>query len=81
MAKKKLTYKRGKLAEQIQSRYQVSFDSLVEKRALWTEAENIFSNKLADGISSKTKSQVIDPKLSTMILEREARVMNKFCYR
>lgn len=78
MAKKKLTYKRGKLAEQIQSRYQVSFDSLVEKRALWTEAENIFSNKLADGISSKTKSQVIDPKLSTMILEREARVMNKF---
>jgi len=76
MAKKK-TFKLDKLAEEIQSRYQTSFDGLVEKRALWTEAENIFSNKLSDAISDTTKSQVMDQKLSTMILEREARVMNK----
>ena len=66
-----------KLEDQILTHYQTSFDSLSTKRILWDEAEAIFSNKLNDAISSKTKSQVVDQKLSTMILEREARVMSK----
>jgi len=67
----------GKLEDQIQTHYQTSLDSLATKRVMWDEAESIFSNKLNDAISSKTKSQVMDQKLSTMILEREARVMSK----
>jgi len=64
-----------KLAKTIQERYQASWDSLSAKRDLWDEVENIFSNKLADELSGTTKSQVMDQKLSTLILEREARVM------
>lgn len=67
----------GKLEDQIQTHYQTSFDSLATKRTMWDEAEAIFNNKLNDAISSKTKSQVMDQKLSTMIMEREARVMSK----
>lgn len=67
----------GKLEDQIQTHFQNSSDSLATKRVLWDEAESIFSNKLNDAVSAKTKSQVMDQKLSTMILEREARVMSK----
>jgi hypothetical protein len=52
-----------------------AFDSLATKRVLWDEAERLFHNKLTDSQSAKTKSQVFDPKLSTLILERSYRVM------
>lgn len=67
----------GKLEEQIEERFDASYNSLSVKRDLWDEIEAIFSNQLQDAISSGTKSQVMDQKLSGMILEREARVMNK----
>lgn len=44
---------------------------------MWDEVEGIFSNRLDDSLSARSKSQVLDQKLSGMILEREARVMNK----
>jgi len=64
-----------KLAQTIQDRKDISYDSLANKRILWDEVESLFSNKLTDAISSNTKSQVMDQRLSTLILEREARVM------
>jgi len=67
----------NKLAEQIEERFDASYNSLSTKRDLWDEVEGIFSNQLNDSISQGTKSQVMDQKLSGMILEREARVMNK----
>lgn len=59
----------------IKDRKQAAEDYLSKKRTAWEEYENIFNNKLYDAISEKTKSQVVDNKLSTMILDREARVM------
>jgi len=67
----------NKLAEQIEERFDASYNSLSTKRDLWAEVEEIFSNQLQDSISAGTKSQVMDQKLSGMILEREARVMNR----
>lgn len=59
----------------IKDRKQAAEDYLSKKRTVWEEYENIFTNKLYDSISEKTKSQVVDNKLSTMVLDREARVM------
>lgn len=59
----------------ILERKEAAYNALTQKRQLWTEYEKIFHNELADSISGSTKSQVFDPKLSTMVLEREARVM------
>jgi len=64
-----------KLAQEVQSRFEASYNSLNTKRLMWDELESIFSNKLSDALSDKTKSKVMDQKLSTMILEREGRVM------
>lgn len=48
---------------------------LETKRPIWDEMENLFFGRLNDNLSSKTKSRVFDHKISTMILESEARVM------
>ena len=59
----------------ILTRKESSVNSLSTKVELWTEYEKLFHNELFDSNSQTTKSQVFDPKLSTMILDREARVM------
>jgi len=61
----------------ILTRKEASFNSLTTKRALWEEYEKLFYNQLFDSQSQTTKSQVFDPKLATMVLEREARVMSQ----
>jgi hypothetical protein len=61
----------------ILTRKEASFNSLTTKRGLWEEYEKLFYNQLFDSQSQTTKSQVFDPKLSTMVLEREARVMSQ----
>jgi len=48
---------------------------LETKRIVWDELENIFFGILNDNLSAGTKSRVFDHKISTMILESEARVM------
>jgi hypothetical protein len=65
----------NELSQQISNRHKTSDDSLVTKRLLWDEVESIFLGKLGDQISDTTKSRVFDHKVSTMILESEARVM------
>lgn len=50
-------------------------DYLSSKRQLWDECEKLFHLQLNDELSSKSKSKVFDPKLSTLTLERSYRVM------
>lgn len=48
---------------------------LTQKRTLWDEYENIFFGKPLDQGSLRSKSQVFDHKLSTLVMDRAARVM------
>lgn len=62
-------------------------DSILSRRAtaqawlepvkwpLWDKVEQLFHNQLNDAASSNTKSQVFDPKLGSLLLERSYRVM------
>jgi hypothetical protein len=61
----------------ILTRKLASENTLATKRDKWTEYEKLFHNELFDSQSQSTKSQVFDPKLATMVLEREARVMSQ----
>jgi hypothetical protein len=50
-------------------------DYLRSKRIAWTEYENLLHGYLSDDFSGKTKSQMFDPKLPTIALDRSSRVM------
>lgn len=63
------------VSEQIKNRRQASDDYLKMKRLGWDSSEKLFHGQLDDSISAKTKSQVFDPKLSTLAIERSYRVM------
>jgi|LakMenE01Jun11ns_1017448.scaffolds.fasta_scaffold9953543_4 hypothetical protein len=58
--------------------YKKDWDSYSEIRADWDEKEAILLNRNLDSISkNSTKSQVFDPRLSTIVFERMYRVMNR----
>lgn len=59
----------------LQSRHERSDNYLSAKRPLWDEVEKIFYGKLDDTASNTSRSRVFDHKISTYILESEARVM------
>jgi len=63
------------IAQEIKTRRQAAEDYLATKRILWDNAEKLFHNQLNDSISSGAKSNVFDPKLSTLVIERGYRVM------
>jgi len=65
----------SKLQDLIQTRYDAADTYLSTKRALWEEVEDLFDGNLEDRLSNTTKSRVFDHKISTYILESEARVM------
>lgn len=65
------------LRDEILSRRQASEDYLATKRAAWDIYEQLFHNQIADQISKDMKSNVFDPKLSTLTLERAYRVMSQ----
>jgi len=65
----------SKLTDLIQGRKHAAYMALSNKREMWDEYENIFANKLSDGVSDTTKSQVFDPRLATLAIERSNRVM------
>jgi hypothetical protein len=67
--------KNMKIEQLVKERQSRADDYLETKRTLWREVENIFFGRLGDRISSTTQSRVFDHKISTMILESEARVM------
>ena len=63
------------LSDQIKREKEASFDALQQKRLLWDNAEKLFHNQLNDLVSQESSSQVFDPKLSTLTIERAYRVM------
>lgn len=64
-----------KISNIVKQRRQAADDSLVNKREMWKEHENLFLGNLEDKISDSAKSKVFDHKISTYIIESEARVM------
>ena len=65
----------SKIRDEILDRKSAAEDYLSTKRDLWDSCEKLFHNQLTDSISGSTKSQVFDPKLTTLTLERGYRVM------
>lgn len=63
------------LQQQLMERYDAADRYLAQKRTKWGEYEDLFHNRLADQISAGTKSQVFEPILSTLSIDRSARVM------
>jgi len=63
------------LVDEIKTQFKQSDDYLVAKREKWTEMEELFLGILNDKISGKTKSQVVDPRLTNHLIDRSARVM------
>lgn len=63
------------LSQTIRDRHSRSNESLETKRERWESCEDVFFGNLGDRISQNTQSRVFDHKISTMILESEARVM------
>ena len=63
------------LTKTIISRYDAADKYLETKRERWTDYEKLFNNELQDSISALTKSEIFDPVLSTMQIERSNRVM------
>ena len=69
--------KMSELTNKIKDRIEASNDYLADKRVLWDEYEKIFQGTLNDELSNTAKSKVFDPKLSTFVIERSARVMSQ----
>ncbi|MBW6431563.1 hypothetical protein K0A96_00070 [Patescibacteria group bacterium] len=65
------------LAKQIEDRYHPSYERLAGKREKWDDMEKMFLGILNDQISSRTKSQVVDPRLTNHLIDRSARVMSQ----
>lgn len=64
----------SKIGSEIVSEKQASFENLTRKRVLWDRSEELFFNQLSDLASLKANSQIFDPKLSTLTIERGYRV-------
>lgn len=81
MAKKKLTpiksstNDRNELLDQAHDHVKSSKDYLATRRNEWDELEAMLIAKLRDDISTSASSKVFDPRLSTIVYERSARVM------
>ena len=63
------------IKDTILNRKKSAEDYLRTKRDAWSEYESLLHGYLSDDLSGKAKSQVFDPKLPTIALDRSARVM------
>lgn len=63
------------LVQDIKDQRSKAEDWLGPKRVKWDKWENLFYGILDDAISGTTKSQIFDPKLQNLLLDRSARVM------
>jgi len=63
--------------DEVQDHYDVSDKWLSNLRSEWDSKEAMLLGKAEDAISKKTKSKISDPRLSTIVFERSARVMNR----
>lgn len=66
-----------KLYQEIIGHFEKSDSYVQTVRDGWDEKEALLMGDLKDELSGTTKSQVSDPRLSTIILERAARVMGQ----
>ena len=62
-------------AQLLLKRYDAAEKYLDPKRTKWEDYEKLFYNELQDSVSALTKSEIFDPVLSTMQIERSNRVM------
>jgi hypothetical protein len=67
----------SKLFNDILSEKDLSEENLSTKREKILLYEKLFHNELADAVSAEGKSQIFDPKLATLVLERSYRVMSQ----
>lgn len=65
------------ISEQIEQFKKSSEDFYATKRPKWDEVEELFFNINSDAISNKTKSNVRDPRLGNLLIDRSARIMNQ----
>jgi len=65
----------NEVAQLILNRYDAADKYLEKKRTKWDDYEKLFNNELQDSVSALTKSDIFDPVLSTMQIERSNRVM------
>ena len=63
------------LTHEILTQYDKADQYLELKRIKWETYEKLFNNELGDSVSALTKSEIFDPVLSTMAIERSNRVM------
>lgn len=63
------------LTSEILSQFDAADRYLEKKRVNWDIYEKLFNNELGDSVSALTKSEIFDPVLSTMAIERSNRVM------
>jgi hypothetical protein len=73
---KKLAEKQNELDERI-DRFEQSDKFIDNLRSEWDDKEAMLLGRALDSISNKTKSQINDPRMSTIVFERAARVMNR----
>ena len=64
-------------AQDIITEKQSRFTNLKTKRETWDKVEQLFHGILNDSVSAGTKSQVFDPRLASLIIERAYRVMSQ----
>jgi hypothetical protein len=67
----------SELTQEIRTQRSAAEDYLRDKRKVWDQAEQLFHNQLNDQLSETTKSNVFDPKLATLTIERSYRVMSQ----
>jgi len=66
----------SKTAKEVKEHYQESWEYVVQPNLDdWDEKESMLLGKPLDEYSTESKSQVFDPRLSTIVIERTARVM------
>jgi hypothetical protein len=65
------------LLKQLQDNFNNSDRAITNYRDTWDDKEALLNNFLNDNITNDTKSNVLDPRLSTIVLERAARVMGQ----
>lgn len=79
MAKKASTkaLKEKKLLDKLTKNFDDSDRFVNDIRATWDEKEAMLTGTLKSELTNSTKSQVFDPRLSTIVLERSSRVMGQ----
>jgi hypothetical protein len=73
--KKILVSEHETLLEEVQEHVQDSSSWLETRRKEWDDLESMLIVSLDDDLSKTTRSKVYDPRLSTIVFERAARVM------